>query len=87
MPENSPIMEKLNEAHAAHSAELMNKPNVVGVAIGYKQINGKTTNKLCLVVMVTQKLPKSQLAPEDVIPSQVDGVCVDVQEMGMFRAQ
>jgi hypothetical protein len=37
--------------------------------------------------MVEQKVPLDQLAPEDRIPSELDGVPVDVQETGTFEAQ
>jgi hypothetical protein len=36
--------------------------------------------------MVTHKVPLDQLAPEDVIPSEIDGVSVDVQEVGDVKA-
>jgi hypothetical protein len=37
--------------------------------------------------MVDQKVPASELAPEDLIPRELDGIPVDVQEMGVFYAQ
>jgi hypothetical protein len=37
--------------------------------------------------MVTQKLSPSLLAPDDAIPAVIDGVPVDVQEVGVVRAQ
>jgi hypothetical protein len=35
---------------------------------------------------VREKLPLDQLAPKDVIPTELDGVPVDVQATGVFRA-
>lgn len=87
MTQNDPLMQKLTDIQARYTDTLMNKANVIGVGLGYKQIKGTTTTKLSLVVMVTQKVPKSQLAPQDVIPDQIEGVAVDVQEMGVFTAQ
>lgn len=70
----------------AHEAELLNKANVVGVGIGYRQVGGETTLTPALVVMVSRKLPASQLAEADLIPNSLDGVPVDVQEVGEIRA-
>jgi hypothetical protein len=39
------------------------------------------------VVLVTQKLPEAALAPKDVIPAEIEGVPVDVQEVGTIKAQ
>ena len=47
---------------------------------------GEPVGEVSLVVMVTQKLPRSQLASEDIVPGEIDGVPVDVQEVGEFEA-
>lgn len=66
---------------------LLEKAHVIGVAIGYQQKNGVTTNTPALVVLVDEKVPLAQLAPQDHIPTELDGVPVDVQSAGgMFRA-
>ncbi len=36
--------------------------------------------------MVEHKLPPDELAPADRIPSRLEGVRIDVQEMGAFTA-
>jgi hypothetical protein len=64
----------------------MSKANVVGVGIGFRHQKGQPTDTLALVVMVEKKVPDSQLAPKDVIPSEIEGVQVDVQEVGQIRA-
>lgn len=65
-----------------HEDDLLAKPNVVGVAIGYRQTSGQITDTLALVVMVTHKVPQSTLDPEDQIPLTLEGIPVDVQEVG-----
>jgi hypothetical protein len=60
---------------------LMGKANVVGVGIGMRRTAGKRTDDLGLVVMVRQKVPVEQLAPEDVIPKEIEGLGVDVIEV------
>jgi hypothetical protein len=36
---------------------------------------------------VSRKLPQTQLAPEEILPKEIDGVPVDVQEVGEVQAQ
>ncbi len=61
---------------AARQAELMKKANVVGVGVGRKH------GQPALVVMVTHKAPLESLSPADRIPGQIDGIPVQVQEVG-----
>ena len=65
---------------------LMGYPNVVGVGIGFAKDGEIPTNEPAVVVMVSKKLPMAQLAEEDVLPEELDGVRVDVQETGGFFA-
>ena len=58
----------------------------LGVAIGFRQIGGQITDTLSLVVMVTHKLPQGTLDPEEQIPLTIDGIPVDVQEVGEIAA-
>jgi hypothetical protein len=37
--------------------------------------------------MVKSKVPEDELAPEDIVPEEIDGVPVEVQEVGDIRAQ
>ena len=60
--------------------------NVVGVGVGFQQIGGKQTKDIALVVMVSKKLPLESLAQRDILPRQIEGIPVDVQEVGEIRA-
>ena len=71
---------------ARHERELMRKRNVVGVGVGFQKRAGQMTDVVCIVVSVREKLPRDQLAAKDVIPAELDGVPVDVQATGAFRA-
>jgi len=71
---------------ARYEKELMRKRNVVGVGVGFQERGGKESNAVCIVVSVRQKVPRDQLAPQDVIPTELDGVPVDVKATGAFRA-
>jgi hypothetical protein len=79
--------ERAQSVKNKYSQELLSKPNVVGVGVGYKQTGGVPTDRVALVVMVERKVPPSQLSPQEMIPSELDGVPVDVQETGEIKAQ
>jgi hypothetical protein len=70
----------------AHESELMSKANVVGVGVGFRQKGGEQTKDVSVVVMVEKKVPPSQLSAQDLVPPQIDGVPVDVQEAGQIKA-
>lgn len=78
--------EKIRSVRRAYEKALMSKANVVGVGLGYRHHAGKRTDELALVVMVNKKVPLTQLTPEDVIPTKLEGVPVDVQEVGELKA-
>jgi hypothetical protein len=80
------LTERIQVVKRAHEAELLCKANVVGVGVGYRRQAGEATSNLALVVMVTNKLPAALLAEADRIPSMIDGVPVDVQEVGKIMA-
>lgn len=67
-----------------HEASLMRFPNVVGAGIGYRQRKGRPTGELCLVVMVSQKLERSDLPAAAILPRELDGAAIDVVESGAF---
>ena len=74
------------EVKRRHEKELMRKPNVVGVGIGFRQRGGAPTQEVCIVVSVKTKLPLSQLKPNDRLPASIEGVPIDVVETGEIRA-
>lgn len=77
---------RVQAVKAAYEQDLLRKANVVGVGIGYRQRGGRAVNELAIIVSVTHKVPRDQLAPEDIIPSELEGVPVDVQAVGELRA-
>ncbi len=62
--------------------ELLLKENVIGVAAGYKETGGQKTSNLSVVCLVEHKVPEFQLLAKDLIPKNVQGVPLDVQETG-----
>jgi hypothetical protein len=80
------LTEKASAIKKSYQAELMSKANVVGVGVGFRQLEGMRTDTIALIVMVNRKLPRSLLAPEDILPTEIEGIPVDVQEVGEIRA-
>ena len=78
--------EEAQAVRRAHEAELLSKPNVVGVGVGLCMRGGAPTGQVGLVVFVRRKVAASQLKPQDIIPSEIGSVPVDVQEVGEIRA-
>lgn len=66
-------------------ADLLSRANVIGLGIGLKTVGGKQTGEIALVVLVSRKLPPVALAAHDHLPSEIEGVPVDVQEVGEIR--
>jgi hypothetical protein len=64
----------------------MSKANVVGVGVGVRQMQNQSTGEMALVVMVSRKVPKNQLEAQDIIPSEIDGIPVDIQVVGEISA-
>jgi hypothetical protein len=77
---------RVRSVKEAYEQDLMRKANVVGVGVGLRQCGGRFTSMPAVVVSVTHKVPSATLDPQDVIPSELEGVPVDVQEVGYVRA-
>lgn len=77
---------RLNDVQSRYIDMLMSKHNVVGVGIGFRKQGGEIIQQPCLVVMVSEKVPDDELNPEDRIPPELEGIPVDIQEVGRFMA-
>jgi endonuclease G len=72
--------DRAREIKERHAARLTQYPNVTGVGVGLRLVNGQRTNEVCVRVYVRRKLPEAQLRTTDILPRTLDGVCVDVVE-------
>ena len=81
------MQERISEIQAKYAQELTEKANVVGVGIGPAKENDEYTDDLALVVLVAKKVPLEEMSEVDKIPSEIEGVRVDVQETGPIAAQ
>ncbi|NOY45064.1 MAG: hypothetical protein GXP50_06405 [Deltaproteobacteria bacterium] len=73
-------------AKEAGEPDLLGLPNVVGVGVGFKEVKGKPTKDVALVVYVERKLPKKDLGRNAIVPQQCDGAKTDVVETGPLVA-
>lgn len=73
---------RIAEIRGRHEAELLRYPNVVGVAEGIRTKGGKPTGETCLVVYVERKVPRDELDESEILPSEIEGIPVDVVEAG-----
>lgn len=71
LPEIVSIKEKAEQ-------ELLKRPGVTGVDVGYKYVGGKPTDQIAIRVHVSKK--KRTVAQNEMIPAEIDGVPTDVIE-------
>lgn len=76
----------LVETQAKYEAALLGRPNVVGVGLGHRYQRGISTGERAVTVLVHRKVDARYLAPTAVVPTELDGVRTDVQEVGLIRA-
>ncbi|MEW6172511.1 MAG: hypothetical protein AB1510_05500 [Bacillota bacterium] len=60
-------------------------PNVVGVGVGRKVVDGCETDEHVIVVFVEKKLPRKFLPRAVIVPKTIEDVKTDVVETGRFR--
>ena len=61
------------------------KQNVVGVGIGEKITDGKATGIMAVKLLVRVKYTEHEIPATDLLPKSVNGLPVDVEQVGTFR--
>jgi hypothetical protein len=81
VPESDPTdrFDRVHQAVVTHGARLRALPGVLDVRAGIKYSNGWSTGQPAVVVSVLAKRPRSNVAPADRLPEELDGVAVDVK--------
>jgi hypothetical protein len=82
----NPEITHIQAVKAKYEQMLLQKKNVVGVGIGLRERNGQLTDQMVLTVMVRRKRPRFLLRGDDLIPSELDGVPIDVKQVGKLKA-
>lgn len=64
--------------------DMLEKDNVVGIAIGNKVVGDQTTSEKCLSVLVSHKLDRDMLDSRSMVDTskKIDGMTIDVVEVG-----
>jgi len=78
-------MERHLKAINKYGKDLLNKDNVIGVGVGYKQIRQEETNQLSLIIFVEKKIPSDRLSKGSIIPGKINGLLTDIVEIGRVR--
>ena len=73
-------VERAQTAKERAAERLRRYPNVVGVGVGYKNVQDQPTSTVSVRIYVDKKVPERELAPSEVVPKEVDGVPTDVIE-------
>lgn len=66
---------------------LLALPGVHAVGVGHKITAGERTGETSIRVYVTRKRPLDELAPDEIVPAEVEGVRTDVVERPMPRVE
>ena len=75
---------EVQKAHTTSVSGFLDKrqSNVLGLGIGVKWSNGQPTGEPALIVLVTQKLDKSNVSKADMVPTKLADMQTDVLEIG-----
>lgn len=65
-----------------NEADLLRRTNVVGVGVGEDE-----SGNPIVVVLVREKVAEDRLPPGALVPASLEGIRVDVREIGDVRAQ
>ncbi len=66
--------------------DLLNKPNVVATGVGYKVSGGKKTEDLSIICSVENKKLKKSFTTDELIPTSIQNVPLDVHPIGVISA-
>ena len=80
------LINEVKQTKTLHQSSLLTKPNVVGVGVGFKESQGKTTDEICVKVLVEKKLAPAALKADALIPKALDNIRTDVIQVGQLRA-
>ncbi len=73
-------------ARAVRATPARRNDNVVGVGIAEKTVKGKPTGVMAVKFFVKTKFPTGAVSRNMVLPKNIDGLPVDIEETGAFRA-
>lgn len=77
--------DELHELKNRVKSQLFAIPGVFGVAVGVKEVDGQLTDQIGIKVYVKEKKPVEDITSEEMIPSEVEGIPVDVVQRKFER--
>ncbi|MHA2403985.1 MAG: hypothetical protein ACXADH_13400 [Candidatus Kariarchaeaceae archaeon] len=80
-------MEEVQKVKKKYQDQLFKHKGVVGIGIGKKTVKGKETDDLAIIVSVELKVDEAELPEEDLLPEVLEGVPIDVQQVGILKIQ
>lgn len=80
-------LEDILAVKSKYESALMRKANVVGVGVGIPIRDDEAVSEIGIIVNVTHKVKAEKLAPKDLIPHNLEGIRVWVEEIGHPHAQ
>jgi hypothetical protein len=78
-------VDRIRAIKRAAAARLHAIPGVHLVGVGYKVVGGKKTDELAIAVFVDKKKKPEELAENESVPTEIEGVRTDVLQMGRAR--
>src|SRR5688500_4951961 len=75
-----PKVDKIKQVNEEVEDDLLSRPGVTGVGVGYKYVGGKRTNETAIVVYVNKKKALKDIPEKERIPKKIQGVSTDVIE-------
>ncbi len=82
MPTTDEQIRRVLRIKRKHESALISKANVVAVGIGMRERARSSGDEPIIIVSVTRKVPIAELADDDVVPGELEGVRVEVQAVG-----
>ncbi len=82
-----PAITDIKAVKDRHSTYLLSLPNVTALGIGPKMRHGAPTGQASIKVFVARKLPLEELAEDERIPEELEGIPTDVEFMAPLRAR
>ena len=78
---------RLRFSKAKYEDDLLLRSGVTSVGIGFRQKKQEYTEEVVIVITVKAKYSQIDIADADLLPASLDGVPVDVQEVGNITGQ
>ena len=78
--EDGDLFTQLVDLQRRHVDSLLEHPDVTGVDVNYKTVEGERTDQLSLVIWVEDKLPEEELPEERKLPKHIEGFQTNIIE-------